>query len=38
MSLSSRLILIASQFEEFAEALGLLAGDGDLGLLLVIHF
>ncbi|MGB2675465.1 MAG: hypothetical protein WAN12_00080 [Candidatus Acidiferrum sp.] len=26
------------EFEEFAEALGLLAGDGDFGLLFVVHF
>src|SRR5208283_1997629 len=28
----------ASEVEEFAEALGLLAGDGDFGLLFVVHF
>jgi hypothetical protein len=26
------------EFEEFAEAFGLLAGDGDFGLLFVVHF
>src|SRR5271165_21618 len=33
-----RLILPELEFEEFAEALGLLAGDGDFGLLFVVHF